>query len=146
MHSAFFRFAAYVSVTVLWAGFPAGAGAQDANGKKPDSSHSRQLLAQPGPTPEPTFTKSIPRQPANSFVQYGDVWGCNDGFRKLGKKCVSIFSKAGGQPANSFVQYRTIWGCDDGFKKEGNKCVSVFTKSSVSMKTKDGKSPVSSSP
>ena len=110
------------------------AGAQSASGKKPDSSYSRQLQAKPA-RPVYRSAKLTPDQPPNSFVQYGDVWGCHDGFTKSGEKCISIFSKYGGQPENSYVQYRTIWGCTAGFRKEGSKCVSVFTKRKGRMKT-----------
>lgn len=112
------------------------AGAQSANGNKPDSSHSRQLQANPDQVAIKSF-KATPDQPPNSYVQYGEVWGCYDGFTKLGNKCISIFSKFGGQPKNSFVQYRTIWGCTAGFTKEANKCVSVFTKKKAVLKIKD---------
>ena len=140
MHRSFFRFLAGVLVMVLGVGLPAVAGAQSANGKKPDSSYSRQLQANAGRVETLGSDKLLPDQPPNSFIQYGEVWGCNDGFTKSGNKCVSIFSKFGGQPANSFVQYRTIWGCTAGFTKERNKCVSVFTKKRVVLrkKNKDG--------
>ena len=133
---AFFRLLACALITVLWVGLPAVAGAQSANGKKPDSSLSRQLQANAGRA-ETRSVNLTPGQPPNSFVQYGDVWGCYDGFTKLGSKCISNFSKFGGQPENSYVQYRTIWGCKAGFTKEGNKCVSVFTKKKVVLKTED---------
>ena len=137
MHKAFFRLLACVLITVLWVGLPAMAGAQSANDKKPDSSYSRQLQANAGRS-ETKSVRVTPDQPPNSYVQYGDVWGCYDGFTKLGSKCISIFSKIGGPPENSYVQYRTIWGCTAGFRKEGSKCVSVFTKKKVRLKTEDG--------
>ena len=111
------------------------ASAQSANDIKPDSALNRQLLAVPGRSETRSSVKLTPDQPPNSFVQYGDVWGCHDGFTKSGEKCISIFSKYGGQPENSYVQYRTIWGCTAGFRKEGSKCVSVFTKRKGRMKT-----------
>lgn len=144
MHRAFFRLLACVLITVFGVGLPGMAGAQSANGNKPDSSYSRQLQADTGRS-DTKSVKLTPDQPPNSFIQYGEVWGCYDGFTKLGNKCVSIFSKFGGQPENSYVQYRTIWGCTAGFTKEGNKCVSVFTKKKVVLKTEDGESRDSSS-
>ena len=120
------------------------AGAQSANSQKPDSSYSRQLQANAGRS-DTKSVKLTPDQPPNSFIQYGEVWGCYDGFTKLGNKCVSIFSKFGGQPENSYVQYRTVWGCTAGFTKEGGKCVSVFAKKKVVLKTEDGESRDSSS-
>lgn len=136
VHRVVFHLLASVLIAVLWVGLPATAGAQSANGNKPDSSHSRQLQANPDQVAIKSF-KATPDQPPNSYVQYGEVWGCYDGFTKLGNKCISIFSKFGGQPKNSFVQYRTIWGCTAGFTKEANKCVSVFTKKKAVLKIKD---------
>ena len=146
MHRAFFRLLACVLITVLWVGLPGLAGAQSASGTKadssPDSSYDRQLQVNPGRSrSESGSVKLIPNQPPNSFIQYGDVWGCNDGFDKSGNKCVSIFSKIGGQPENSYVQYGTIWGCERGFRREGKKCVSIFTKRKVIPKKKDGEFP-----
>ena len=63
-------------------------------------------------------------QPANSWV-HGSNWYCNDGFKKSGNKCVSIFAGMASQPANSWV-HSSNWYCNDGFKKSGNKCVSIF--------------------
>ncbi|MCH7550351.1 MAG: hypothetical protein IIA35_01415 [Proteobacteria bacterium] len=137
VHRAFFRLLAGVLITVLGVGLPAMAGAQSANGNKPDSSYKRQLQAGTGRTETRNSVKLTPDQPPNSYVQYGDVWGCYDGFTKLGSKCISIFSKIGGPPENSYVQYRTIWGCTAGFRKEGSKCVTVFTKKKVRLKTED---------
>ncbi len=138
----FSRLFACVLIPVLWIGLPAVAGAQSANDKKadssPDSSYERQLQASPGQT-KTGSAKVTPDQPQNSFIQYGDVWGCNDGFDKSGTECVSIFSEIGGQPENSYVQYGTIWGCTRGFSREGNRCVSIFTKKRVILqKKKDG--------
>ncbi len=144
MLRAFFRLLACVSITLLWVGLPVIAGAQSANGQNPDSSYSRQLQANSGRL-ETRSVKLTPGQPPNSFIQYGEVWGCNRGFTKSGSKCISIFSKFGGPPENSYVQYGTIWGCTAGFRKEANKCVSVFTKKKVVLKTKDGESLASSS-
>ena len=120
------------------------AGAQSANGQKPDSSLARQLQANAGQREISKYVKVTPDQPPNSFVQYGEVWGCYDGYTKSGSKCVSIFSKFGGQPENSYVQYRTVWGCKAGFRKENNRCVSVFTKKKVVLRDEDGE-PVASS-
>ena len=139
VHRAFFRLLACVLITLLWAGSPAVVNAQSANSTRADSSFERQLQADPGQSrSESRSVKSIPNQPPNSFIQYGDVWGCNDGFDKSGNKCVSIFSKIGGQPDNSYVQYGTIWGCRKGFRREGNKCVSIFTKRKVISKKEEG--------
>jgi len=137
VHRAFFRLLACVLITVLGVGLPAKASAQSANDRKPDSSLSRQLQANPGRSETRSPVKLTPDQPPNSYVQYGDVWGCYDGFTKLGSKCISIFSKIGGPPENSYVQYRTIWGCTAGFRKEGSKCVTVFTKRKVRLKKED---------
>ena len=144
MHRAFLRLFAGVLIAVLSVGLPAMAGPKSANGKKPDSSLSRQLDAKPA-RQQYRSAKMIPGQPPNSFVQYGEIWGCNDGFTKLGAKCISIFSKIGGPPENSYVQYRTIWGCTAGFTKEGSKCVSVFTKKRIGLKTANGEYLASSS-
>ncbi len=146
MQRVFYRLFACVLIPVLWIGLPAVAGAQSAYSTKadssPDSSYDRQLQVNPGRSRLGSGTvKSIPDQPPNSFVQYGDVWGCNDGFDKSGNKCVSIFSKIGGQPENSYVQYGTIWGCKRGFRKEDNKCVSIFTKRKVISRKKEGEFP-----
>ena len=121
------------------------ASAQSPNGNKPDSSHSRQLQANSGRTSTGKNVKLTPGQPPNSFVQYGEVWGCNKGFTKSGSQCISIFSKFGGPPENSYVQYGTIWGCTAGFTKDANKCVSVFIKKKMFVKTEDGESLASSS-
>lgn len=137
VHRAFFRLLACVLITVLGVGLPAKASAQSANDIKPNSAQNRQLLANPGRSVTRSSVKLTPDQPPNSYVQYGDVWGCYDGFTKLGSKCISIFSKIGGPPENSYVQYRTIWGCTAGFRKEGSKCVTVFTKKKVRLKTED---------
>ncbi len=137
VHRAFFRLLACVLITVLGVGLPAKASAQSANDIKPNSAQNRQLLADPGRSEIRSSVKLTPDQPPNSYVQYGDVWGCHDGFTKLGSKCISIFSKIGGPPENSYVQYRTIWGCTAGFRKEGSKCVTVFTKKKVRLKTED---------
>ena len=67
----------------------------------------------------------IPGQPANSYV-VGINWFCNDGYRKSGNKCVSIFSELGGRPANS-TAVGINWFCNDGYRKSGNKCVSIFS-------------------
>lgn len=125
---AFFSLLASVLIAVLWVGMPAVAGAQTADDKKPDSIHTRQRDAIFVPSNK-SFTAVKPTldQPPNSFVQYGDVWGCDDGFTKKGNTCISIFSKNGGQPENSFVQYGTKWGCNDGFRKVGDKCVDIFS-------------------
>lgn len=145
---AFSRLFACVLVPVLWIGLPAVAGAQSANTTKakssPDSSYERQLQANPA-RKKNRSVKVTPDQPSNSYVQYGDVWGCNDGFDKSANTCVSIFAKIGGQPENSYVQYGTIWGCKRGFRKEGNKCVSIFTKKKVIPKKKSGMSKFFSS-
>ncbi len=140
----FYRLFACVLIPVLWIGLPAVAGAQSAKGKKADSSYERQLQVNPGRSVE-SSVKVTPDQPSNSFIQYGDVWGCNDGFDKLANTCVSIFSKIGGQPENSYVQYGTIWGCTKGFSREGNTCVSIFTKRRVIPKKKEGMSKFFSS-
>ena len=140
-----YRLFACVLVPVLWIGLPAVAGAQSAKGKKADSSHERQLQANPGRSLNGSV-KLTPDQPPNSFIQYGDIWGCNDGFDKLANTCVSIFAKFGGQPENSYVQYGTIWGCKRGFRREDNKCESIFTKKKMVLKkSKFGKSPAYSS-
>ena len=147
MLSAFFRLLACVLITVLWVGLPAIASAQSAKGNKPDSSYGRQLQANSGRVDTRRSVKLTPDQPPNSFVQYGEVWGCNKGFTKSGNRCISIFSKFGGPPLNSYVQYGSVWGCTAGFRKEGNRCVSVFTKKKVVVKTEDedGESLASSS-
>ena len=140
----FYRLFACVLIPVLWIGLPAVAGAQSAKGKKADSSYERQLQVNPRRSFN-SFVKVTPDQPSNSFVQYGEVWGCNDGFDKSGNKCVSIFAEIGGQPENSYVQYGTIWGCTRGYRREGNKCESIFTKKKVISKNKDGMSKFFSS-
>lgn len=139
VHKAFLGLLACVLITVLWLGMPAKAGAQSANDSAPTSSYERQREANPGQV-KSRSVKVTPDQPPNSFVQYGDVWGCNDGFDKTKNKCVSIFSKIGGPPENSYVQYGTIWGCKKGYTRDGNKCVSIFTKRKVYLKKDDEKS------
>ena len=133
----FSRLCACVLIPVLWIGLPAVAGAQGADSKTDYSSYERQLQASPVRTKSRSI-KVTPDQPPNSFIQYGDVWGCNDGFDKSGNTCVSIFSKFGGPPENSYVQYGTIWGCTRGFRREDNKCVSVFTKKKAVLKKEKG--------
>ncbi len=140
----FYRLFACVLIPVLWIGLPAAAGAQSAKGKKADSSYERQLQANSART-KSSSVKLIPDQPPNSFIQYGDVWGCNDGFDKSGNTCVSIFAELGGQPENSYVQYGTIWGCKRGYSREDNKCESIFTKRRVISRTNNGNPPAYSS-
>ena len=69
----------------------------------------------------------MPGQPANSWVNNAE-WYCNDGYKKSGKQCVSIFSEMpnGTRPANSWVN-NAEWYCNDGYKKSGNQCVSIFS-------------------
>ena len=115
---------------------PGAANARHGEGKEHDTSLDRQLNAQPRQTASRSAI-TLANKPANSFIQYGEVWGCDDGFTKSGATCVSIFSKTGGQPQNSYVQYRTIWGCEDGFTKQSGKCVSIYAKKRVIAKKKD---------
>ena len=115
---------------------PIMANAEHGGEKHPDTSLDRQLNAKPKQTTARTAITNA-NKPANSFIQYGEVWGCDDGFTKSGQKCVSIFANVGGQPENSYVQYRTIWGCEEGFRKESGKCVSIFTKKKVFPKKED---------
>ncbi len=135
MPKIFYRYLACVLIPVLWIGLPAATGAQSAKGEQADSSYERQLEVNPDRTKNRSV-KVTPDQPPNSFIQYGDVWGCNDGFDKSGTQCVSIFDEYGGQPENSYVQYGTIWGCTRGFRREGATCVSVFTKKKAYVKKK----------
>ena len=140
VHRVIFRSLACLLAMVLWVGSPAVARADSHKGEKLSSSYDRQLDA------ASTLSKKgsgsvdlVHNQPPNSFVQYGDVWGCNDGYRKTATTCVSIFAAFGGQPTNSYVQYGTIWGCKDGFRKETDKCVSAFTKRKSGSKAKEAK-------
>jgi len=55
-------------ITVLWVWLPATAGAQSANGKKSDSSLSRQLQANPGRSETRSSVKVTPDRSMNSFA------------------------------------------------------------------------------
>ena len=134
----------YILIAVFWAGMPVTAYAQSAKEIKPDSSFERQRQVSASPSAKGSIETPFV-QPPNSFIQYGDIWGCNDGYDKLKNACVSIFSKFGGPPEHSYVQYGTIWGCKRGFSRESNKCISIFDIRRVGSRAKTQNSSFSSS-
>jgi hypothetical protein len=68
----FFRLFACALITLLWVGLPAMAGAQSANGKKPDSSLSRQLQADPGRS---ETRSSVKVTPDRSMISLANIVG-----------------------------------------------------------------------
>jgi len=56
------------------------------------------------------FSVNVHAQPDNSY-QMGGNWYCNNGYKKVGNKCVKI-----NVPANAWVQ-GSQWYCNNGYKR-----------------------------
>ncbi len=59
-----------------------------------------------------------PEIPEHAFVDYGDHWKCERGFKRVEDECQPVRV-----PKHAFLKDNgDDWKCERGFRREGNRC------------------------
>ena len=56
--------------------------------------------------------------PDHAYIDFGDHWTCDRGFKRVGDRCEKI-----PVPEHAFLEYTgNRWQCERGYRRSGNRC------------------------